>query len=650
MTESINLNSFSVKLLAASGAIKNEIIRSLTFTCGSNFVFLNSLGSCLVVKCGNFFLSYLVIASCTMRAFGKTCSCTSSVNCLINYHIVTESVNYFLFYLMVASCAMLASGKTCFCTCSINCLVNNDIVTESRNLFLSYLVVASCAMRACCKTCSCTSSVNCLVNYHIVTESVNYFLFYLVVASGAVRAFCKTCFCTCSINCLINYHIVTESVNYFLFYLVVASCAMLASGKTCFCTSSINCLVNNDIVTESFALCLTYGANTGSHAICAYPSVIFLNACGLSLSCLIPSHVIVITITKLSDIIALFRAVLTVATEDKTGNSYGNLDHINVVTFYSLCDGILKIYAGPSRVISIFAIPVEEVYCGPCPVIFEVNSYGVFKIKLTTYGANALNVYVIAKLGVFRINKTALAVLTLQASCRLCVLTSVRNRNCNVNSGAVECDNNDAAVFSNGEGLILTGISNGPIEVVVANDLELICALLYVLVYLSPKTVFIGHIVSCVSNVPLGASTKMSACTCYCKGSRFAACCAHMTSIEAGVSGRKSYDLFAIKTYLIFCTCCFRTAILVRTFGNGKVNLNVNGSTLKGDSNCTAFYVNLEGLISAGISGTPVVVASNLELICTCRNVLIYLSVYAVSESHIVIGISGAPIRTTKSC
>ena len=191
-----------------------------------------------------------------------------------------------------------------------------------------------------------------------MTESGNFFLSYLMVASGAMRAFCKTCSCTSSINCLINYHIVTESVNYFLFYLMVASCAMLASGKTCFCTSSINCLVNNDIVTESFALCLTYGANTGSYAICAYPSVIFLNACGLSLSCLIPSHVIIITSLRIFDIGRLVSAICTFTAELEAGDTYGNVNCINLYTVFAL-NIIFKSYTRPSCVrCIIFSVPI----------------------------------------------------------------------------------------------------------------------------------------------------------------------------------------------------------------------------------------------------------------------------------------------------
>ena len=399
-------------------------------------------------------------------------------------------------------------------------------------------------------------------------------------------------------------------------------------------------------MTKSFALCLTYGANCGSLASRACPSVIFLNCCGLRLSCLIPSHIEAIAGLELSDILALLFAILTSTAEDKALNTYGNFNLVDVVTFHALSNGILKINTGPSRVISGFAIPVEEVYCRPRPVVFKVNSYCIFEIKLATYGAKTALVYVISKLGVLGINKTALAVLTLQAGCRLCVLTGVRNRNCNVNSGAVEGNNNDAAVFSYGVGLIIAGISNVP--VVVTSNLEHVRALSYVLIYLGPNTVSICHIVSCVNGIPF--CTEMSTCTCYCEGSGLSTRCAKVMSIEAGVTGSNCYNLFTIKTYLIFCTCCRGATILVRTFGNREFNLNVNGSALEGNSNCAASYVNLEGLILTRISCTPVVVTSNLKLVCTCCNVLIYLSIYAVSESHIVLGISGAPIRTTKSC
>ena len=115
-------------------------------------------------------------------------------------------------------------------------------------------------------------------------------------------------------------------------------------------------------------------------------------------------------------------------------------------------------------------------------------------------------------------------------------------------------------------------------------------------------------------------------------------------SIESGVTGSNCYNLFAIVTYLIFCTGCLRTAILVRTFGNGKFNLNVNGSALEGNSNCTTGYINLISLICAGIFSTPSVVTNNLECIISCCNVFIYLSVYAVSEGHIVSCVAGIPL------
>ena len=349
-----------------------------------------------------------------------------------------------------------------------------------------------------------------------MTKCVYFFLCNAVVASCTVRTFGKTCFGTSRSYCFVNYHIVAKCVYFFLCNNVVASCAMRAFGKTCFGTCRIYCLVNYHIVTKCFALCLTYGANCGSLASCACPSVIFLNACGLRLSCLIPSHIEAIAGLKLSDILALLFSILTSTAEDKALNTYGNFNLVDVVTFYALSNGILKINAGPSCVISGFAIPVEEVYCGPCPVVFEVNSYCIFEIKLAAYGANTIFVYVIAKLGVFRINNTALAVLTLQASCRLCVLTSVRNGNCNLNSRTVEGDNNDATVFTYCVRLILTGICNVPS--VVTSNLERISSFCNVLIYLGPYAVSIGHIVSCVGGFPLCA--EMRAASCYCEGSR----------------------------------------------------------------------------------------------------------------------------------
>ena len=462
-----------------------------------------------------------------------------------------------------------------------------------------------------------------------------------------MRAFCKTCRLASRSYCHVNYHIVTKSRNFFLFNLVVTSCAILTCGETCGLTSGRYCFFSNDIVTESYALCLTYGANCGSLASCACPSVIFLNCCRLSLSCLIPSHVIIVTIAERLDICALISAICAFTAEDHAVDAHGNFDSINIVTFCALSNRICKSYAWPSCII-VFAIPVEEVYCGPCPVVFEVNGNSVFKVKLLTYRADTIYIHVITKLRVFRINKTALAVLTLQACCRLCIFTGVRNRNCNVNSGAVEGDNNDATIFSYCIRLISitsAGIFSTPS--VVTYNLKLIRACCNVLIYLGPNTVSISHIVSCVSGIPF--CTEMSACTCYCEGSRLSTYCAKVMSIETGMTGSKCNYLFAIKTYLIFCTGCRGSTIFVRTFGNGKLNCNCNVSTLKGNNNCTTSYVNLVSLICAGIFSTPSVVTYNLEEIRACCNVLIYLSIYAVSEGHIVSCVAGIPLCTEMS-
>ena len=672
-----------------------------------------------MTKSVNYFLSYLMVASCAVRAFGKTCSLASGSNCRVNYHIVAKCGNYFLSYeSLVTNLAVRSCGETCsLASRSYCCICNLGMTGSGNSLCVCITATASeCLNTLCLAGGSCCYFSDVIVNvadrrndtcFVLAASAANAVLFAVLFLCGlyVCDPFAPSvteCFTLCLTTygaglgsyaiclypsvteslalclatygaglrsiaiclypsvteslalCLATYGAglrsiaiclypsVTKSFYHFLSNYVVASCAMLACGKTCFGTCRSNCRIYNYIVTESLALCLTYGANTGSYAICAYPSVIFLNCCGLRLSCLIPSHIIAITSNEFGYVVALLVAILACAAEDKTLDTYGNLDLINVVTFYSLRNRINEIYAGPSCVIAVFAIPVEEVYCRPRPVIFEVNSYCILEIKLAAYCAKTALVYVIAKLGIFGINKTALAVLALQASCRLCVFTYVRNRNCNVNSGAVECNNNDASVFSNGVFLVLTGISNVP--AVVTGNLEHIRAGLNVFIYLGPYAVSVGHIVSYVSNVPLGA--EMSACTCYCEGSRLSTCCTDVLGVEAGVSGGNCYNRFAIKTYLIFSTCCFRTAILVRTFGNGKFNLNVNCSALKCDDNCTAFYVNLVGLISAGISSTPIVVTYNLECIRACRNVLVYLSVYAVSIGHIVSCVACIPLCT----
>ena len=440
---------------------------------------------------------------------------------------------------------------------------------------------------------------------------------------------------------------------------------------------------------------------------------------------------------------------MTCAAEDKAADTYGNLDLINIIAVFALCNRVGKSFAGPGFVNSA-VIPIVEVYYRPIPIIFKVNNYSILEIKLAAFGANTVYVYMITggrycnfnfstgesngngatilgngiRLVICRISSTPIvvtynlecvracrnvliylsiyavcighivscvaciplctkmraatcycegslgitscakmacveamsesgnyrnaAIITYLRSSTCCLVSKIcveafSNRSFNLDLSSSTCKGNcnSAAAYNNTIRLVLFGIRNIP--AVVTCNLKLVCTCRNVLVYLSVYAVSIGHIVSCVACIPF--CTKMSACTCYCEGSCNTTSCATMIAIFL-MSKSGNYNCFTLITYLTFSTCCRRTKICVLTFGiyNGIINVNINCSTLEGDSNGAARYRNLKALVRTGISSSPVVVTCNLKLVCTCRNVLIYLSVYAVSIGHIVIGVGGAPI------
>ena len=201
-----------------------------------------------------------------MRTFGKTCLCARGSNCCVNNDIVTKCGNFFLSNYVVASCAMLACCKTCFCARGSYCFVNNDIVTESVNYFLSYLVVASGAMLACCETCFCARGSYCFVNYHIVTESSNLIADIRSAANGAGIS-CKASGCTSGSG----YYCVVAVLDLrkLVICCVIASGAGFVSFPTNSGTCGSLCLVRDLIVSESvdgFCICIAaYGTSNCLH-------------------------------------------------------------------------------------------------------------------------------------------------------------------------------------------------------------------------------------------------------------------------------------------------------------------------------------------------------------------------------------------------
>ena len=111
---------------------------------------------------------------------------------------------------------MFACGKTGFGTSSINCLINYDVVTLCRNFFLcNGNSATNGALLTFCKTGCGTSCVLTCYSFLGVTKSLNSFLcnenfitYRTVLTSG------KTGCGTSGSYCLVNYFGVTGCLNY----------------------------------------------------------------------------------------------------------------------------------------------------------------------------------------------------------------------------------------------------------------------------------------------------------------------------------------------------------------------------------------------------------------------------------------------------
>ena len=198
------------------------VSRKLELITNGTMLILNTAGSCPVVtKSRNYCLSNLIVASCTMRAFGKTGVLAIGSNCRVGYHIVTECIN------LVINVSII-TYRTCVCCITIsltsrsgyNCVV---AVTKRRNNLLSNLVVASCTMRAFGKTGVLAIGSNCRIGYHIVTECLDSILTLDVIATRAILICGVTgiqaiCCLTCNVN-----KSMTESRNFSI-------CRIITSG------------------------------------------------------------------------------------------------------------------------------------------------------------------------------------------------------------------------------------------------------------------------------------------------------------------------------------------------------------------------------------------------------------------------------------
>ena len=149
-----------------------------------------------VTCCGNYFLSNLVLTSCTMLACSKTCFGTGGLNFCINNDVVVECINNILFYsCIVTSCAVLTLGKTGVKTVSLNRLVNNDVVTKcSYNLVMTY-----CTFLSCCTGCLSTGSMIELCDLFLCYGNRITYRTLLTVGKTALctagRLACKCFFC-----------------------------------------------------------------------------------------------------------------------------------------------------------------------------------------------------------------------------------------------------------------------------------------------------------------------------------------------------------------------------------------------------------------------------------------------------------------------
>ena len=222
--------------------------------------------NCVVrVTCSrNYYLSYLIVTSCTVRAFGKTEFGTGRINCSIGNHIVAECINLICNVAITTLCTSVGC-VTCILTSRIG--YNRIIgVTKSRSKL--------CATY-CTSLCSSTSSL-CACG---MTVRGNYLLSYLMVASCTVRAFGKTCLGTSRSLCCIGNHIVTECINLICNVAIATICTGICCITAVFTIGlSYNCLI---IVTECINLVcnVAFATYTGVGCVTAVYTVGSSNSC-----------------------------------------------------------------------------------------------------------------------------------------------------------------------------------------------------------------------------------------------------------------------------------------------------------------------------------------------------------------------------------
>ena len=178
MAESINGNSFSLKLFAAYGTVNYAIIRTVRYTVGSYVVFFSSF-ACGMTESGYNGLRYEnFTANRAVLTLGDSVFGASRSFRFINNNRMTKSVNNGLRYKnLVTNRAVLTLGKTGFGTSRSFCRVNNLGVSERVDYLLRD---EDCvASRAACtfgKTGFGTSGSLCLINNLVVTESSKRFV------------------------------------------------------------------------------------------------------------------------------------------------------------------------------------------------------------------------------------------------------------------------------------------------------------------------------------------------------------------------------------------------------------------------------------------------------------------------------------------
>ena len=234
---------------------------TLSVKCRSSYNYIVA-----VTKSGNMICN---VAVTTVTGVGcVTCSLTgrSGYNCVVR---VTCSRNYYLSYLIVTSCTVRAFGKTEFGTGRINCSIGNHIVAECINLICNVAITTLCTSVG-CVTCALTSRIG----YNRII--------------GVTKSRSKLCatYCTslCSSTSSLCACSMTVRGNYLLSHLMVASCTVRAFGKTCLGTSRSLCCIGNHIVTECINLICNVAIATICTGVCCITAVFTI---GLSYNCLI---------------------------------------------------------------------------------------------------------------------------------------------------------------------------------------------------------------------------------------------------------------------------------------------------------------------------------------------------------------------------